>query len=72
MNKYLIVPLLLTLGIPSLVTAYPLDGYGETGIRRVEGARMANEGLVPGRKQPPGALLSTAEVDLRLLDYLCR
>ena len=69
MNKYLIVPLLLMLGIPSLVTAYSLDGYGETGIRRVEGARMANEGLVPGRKQPPGALLSTAEVDLRLLDY---
>ena len=49
--------------------AYPLDGYKETGIRRVEGARMANEGIVPGRKQPAGALLSTEEVDLRLLDY---
>jgi hypothetical protein len=60
---------LITLLLPSLVGAYPLDGYKETGIRRVEGARMANEGIVPGRKQPAGALLSTDEVDLRLLDY---
>jgi hypothetical protein len=55
--------------LPALLHAYPLDGYPETGIRRVEGARLANEGIVPGRKQPAGALLSTAEVDLRLLDY---
>jgi len=60
---------LVTLLLPSLAGAYPLDGYKETGIRRVEGARMANEGIVPGRKQPAGALLSTDEVDLRLLDY---
>jgi len=60
---------LITLLLPSLAGAYPLDGYKETGIRRVEGARMANEGIVPGRKQPAGALLSTDEVDLRLLDY---
>ncbi len=69
MIKFLAVPLLLVLGSPSLVTAYPLDGYAETGIRRVEGARLANEGVIRGRKQPPGAQLSTAEVDLRLLDY---
>ncbi|MGB5440887.1 MAG: serine hydrolase [Gammaproteobacteria bacterium] len=69
MIKYLAVPLLLVLGIPSLVTAYPLDGYAETGIRRVEGARLENEGIIRGRKQPPGAQLSTAEVDLRLLNY---
>lgn len=47
--------------------AYPLDGYEETGIRRVEGARLAHEGLAKGGKQLPGALLSTDEVDLRLL-----
>ncbi len=35
--------------------AYPLDGYEETGIRRVEGARLANEGLAKGGSQPPGA-----------------
>lgn len=51
------------------IHAYPLDGYEETGIRRVEGARLAHEGLAPGGKQPPGALLSTAEVDIRLLDH---
>ncbi|UCC55093.1 MAG: serine hydrolase [Gammaproteobacteria bacterium] len=61
--------ILLAVLLPALVHAYPLDGYPETGIRRVEGARLANEGIVPGRKQPAGALLSTAEVDLRLLDY---
>ncbi len=35
----------------------------------MEGERLANEGVIRGRKQPPGAQLSTAEVDLRLLDY---
>ena len=49
--------------------AYPLDGYEETGIRRVEGARLANEGLAEGGKQPPGALLTTEQVDLRLLNH---
>lgn len=48
--------------------AYPLDGYEETGIRRVEGARLANEGLAQGGFQPPGALLDTAQVDIRLAD----
>jgi hypothetical protein len=47
--------------------AYPLDGYEETGIRRVEGARLANLGLAIGGFQPPGAMLTTEQVDLRLL-----
>ena len=63
------VVFLATLLLPALTTAYPLDGYKDTGIRRVEGARLANEGIVPGRKQPAGALLSTDEVNLRLLNY---
>ena len=50
-----------------LVVAYPLDGYEETGIRRVEGARLADEGLAKGGTQPPGARLSTEQVDLRLV-----
>lgn len=54
---------------PNQLTAYPLDGYEETGIRRVEGARLANEGLAEGGTQPPGALLTTEEVDLRLLNH---
>ncbi|MCW8846694.1 MAG: hypothetical protein OQK99_12735, partial [Gammaproteobacteria bacterium] len=49
--------------------AYPLDGYEETGIRRVEGARLANLALAIGGFQPPGAMLTTEQVDLRLLDY---
>jgi len=51
------------------VHAYPIDGYPDTGIRRVEGARMAQEGLIGGSKQPPGALLTTDQVDLRLVDH---
>lgn len=53
---------------PALAAAYPLDGYEETGIRRVEGSRLANEGVIRDVKQPPGALLGTGQVDLRLLD----
>ena len=47
--------------------AYPLDGYAETGIRRLEGSRMANEGAVRDVKQPPGAGLKLAEVEPRLV-----
>src|SRR5210317_85967 len=53
--------------IATLLMAYPLDGYEETGIRRVEGARLANEGLAVGGFQPPGAMLTTEQVDLRLV-----
>jgi len=62
----LVLPTLLT---PAMVQAYPIDGYEETGIRRVEGVRRVEEGVIPGSKQPPGALLPTAAVDLRLLNY---
>jgi hypothetical protein len=54
--------------LPSLSQPYPLDGYEETGIRRIEASRRAHEGLLPGGKQPPGALLSTEQVQLRLTD----
>jgi hypothetical protein len=47
--------------------AYPLDGYEETGIRRLQGMRLAQEGIVKDVKQPPGALLGLKEVDLRLV-----
>ena len=57
------------LGFSATAFAYPLDGYEETGIRRVEGARLANEGLAIGGTQPPGALLTTEQVDLRLLGH---
>lgn len=59
----------LLLAWSSAIQAYPLDGYPETGIRRVEGARLAHIGEAKGGFQPPGALLSTEQVDIRLLDY---
>ncbi|MGB3430018.1 MAG: serine hydrolase [Burkholderiaceae bacterium] len=48
------------------IHAYPLDAYPETGIRRLEGLRLANEGKVADVKQPRGALLALKDVDLRL------
>jgi len=48
---------------------YPLDAYPDTGIRRVEAARLAVFGKMRGRRQPPGALLPAGLVDLRLLDH---
>jgi hypothetical protein len=56
--------LVLTAGI---AWGYPLDGYQETGIRRLEGSRLAQQGVVKDGKQPPGALLGMKEVDLRLV-----
>ncbi len=55
--------------MPLIILGYPLDGFEETGIRRVEGARLANEGRAVGGFQPPGALLSTEQVNPRLLEY---
>jgi hypothetical protein len=55
------------LGLPPLAFGYPLDGYQDTGIRRVEGFRLMTEGVIKGRKQPPGARLTTEQVDLHLL-----
>jgi hypothetical protein len=68
----LVLGLALTLPVltlPVLTQAYPLDGYAETGIRRLEASRLANEGVIKGSRQPPGAQLSTDQVDLRLLAY---
>ncbi len=61
--------LLMTLLLPGATHAYPLDAYKDTGIRRIEAARLTQLGKIPGRKQPPGALLPLQAVDLRLLDY---
>lgn len=48
-------------------SAYPLDGFADTGIRRLEGSRLANEGKVRDVKQPPGARLNLDEVEPRLV-----
>ena len=48
--------------------SYPLDGYEETNIGRLEAASRIQSGRLKGKKQPDGALLTRAQVDLRLLD----
>jgi hypothetical protein len=53
------------LNVPA-VLPYPLDGYAETGIRRLEANRLAQEGKLSDVRQPPGALLKLADVQLRL------
>lgn len=68
MNAVRSLLLLAAASLPPLSQAYPLDGYADTGIRRVEGFRLMTEGKIHGHPQPPGARLSTAQVDLRLLD----
>jgi hypothetical protein len=57
------------LAMPAIAFGWPLDGYPETGIRRVEGSRLADAGEVRDTKQPPGARLPTTAVDLRLLGH---
>jgi hypothetical protein len=58
--------LLLMGAVPA--AGYPLDGYESTGIRRLLGIRLAQEGLLRDARQPPGARLGLADVDLRLRD----
>ena len=46
-----------------------MDGYSETGIGRIEAARLSVLGKMRGRKQPAGALLPKQYVNLKLLHY---
>jgi hypothetical protein len=57
---------IIALIVAATCGAYPLDGYGYTGIARLEAYRLAMEGKVRAPKQPTGALLSLDQVDLRL------
>lgn len=49
--------------------AYPIDGYADTGIARLEGFRLAREGKVAGNRLKPGALLNTDQVQLRMQQH---
>lgn len=53
---------------PGMIWAYPLDAYPETGIARLEGYRLAQEGKVRGNRVPPGAQLGSNAIQLRLLE----
>lgn len=48
--------------------AFPLDDADGTDIGRLEAQRRIEAGTMAGDKQPPGALLPSAMVDLRLRD----
>ncbi|UCF95481.1 MAG: hypothetical protein JSW39_15490, partial [Desulfobacterales bacterium] len=65
---------LITIGLvvcgllrPPCGWTYPLDGYPFAGILRLEGFRLVQKGKVRGIRLPRGALLNSAQVDLRLL-----
>ena len=60
--------LVVAVMLASLSWSYPLDGYAYTGIARLEAYRLAMEGKVRAPQQPPGALLMSAQVDLRLME----
>ena len=60
--------IVLLLSFSDAAQAYSLDAYPETGIRRLEAARLAVFGKIRGRAQPPGALLPNELVTLRLQD----
>ena len=51
-----------------IAEAYPIYGSEETGIRRLEEARLANDGEIKGKKRVAGETLRLDQVDLRLLD----
>lgn len=53
---------------PVVAGAYPLDGYEDTGIVRLEAYRLAQEGKVSALKLPPGAMLPGNDIKLRLAD----
>ena len=48
--------------------AYPLDGTAATGIARLEGYRLVQQGMLRGRKLPSGALLPMEKIDVRLMN----
>ena len=63
--QLLFIPFLLNIAV---VYAYPLDGDQRTGISRLEGHRLVQEGKISGLHLKKGALLNTKQVDLRLQD----
>ena len=62
----LCVALAALMSLPLEVTAWPVDGYPQTGIRRLEEQRLIAAGEIKGTRQPPGGLWPTSAVDLRL------
>ena len=67
-RKHLLTPLTLALlGWSCMTAGYPLYGSEERGILRLQQARLAHEGIIPGRQKQSGELLPLEAVDLRLI-----
>ncbi len=66
-RPYTLLTLLALLGWCCVAAGYPLYGSEERGILRLQQARLAHEGAIPGRQKVSGELLSLDAVDLRLL-----
>lgn len=62
-----LAPLLASL-VMCQVSAYPLDGESESGIRRLEGYRLVQQ-QASGPKLSPGALWGVEQIKLHLLNY---
>jgi len=65
-RTYRLITLLTLLGCSCVAAGYPLYGSEERGILRLQQARLAHEGLIPGRQKVAGELLPLDAVDLRL------
>ncbi len=65
--KFLLNSLILLL-LHGNAWSYPLDAAGQTGIKRLEGYQLFQEGKVKGRKLFPGALFDSNQIQLRMLE----
>ena len=64
---YRVLLCLLLLSLARMSYAYPIDGYDETGIRRLDYYRLAQTDEIQGKKLYEGAMLNRADVVPRLL-----
>jgi len=55
-----------TLLLPTAVFAYPIDGFEQTGIRRLKQAEQVMSGAIKGPKLPSGATLGVDQITLGL------
>ncbi len=60
--------LLLIVAAAQIVGAYPLDGTDYSGVQRLEGYRLGQQGKAQTRRLPAGALLDMTQVRPRLID----
>lgn len=62
-NFRVLLPLLMLCAASVPAVAYPVDGYGYTGIRRLEYAAAVQAGTAPGRKLLPGQYLPLTAIE---------